>query len=58
MKASRKFFVLEQSVYLFVARGADVDGGAKVLAVALVFSLSLLTGNEVVLGQFGTVAIA
>jgi len=45
-------------VYLFVARGADVDGGTKVLAVAFVFSFGLLTGNEVVLGQFGTVAVA
>lgn len=50
--------VTEQRVNLFVAGGADVDGGTKVLPIALLGAFGVLLGYEVVNGELRTVALA
>lgn len=58
MQVGGEFFVGKQRVNLLVAGRADVNGGAKILAMALVFAFGVLLRGEVMGSELGAGAIA
>lgn len=61
MEVCGQFFVGKEDVHLLVARRANVDCGPQVGVVVFVFgflfTLGLLAGNEVMLGELRAIAI-
>lgn len=58
VQISREFFIAKQRMNLLVTGRTDIYGGAKVLPVALIFSLGLLTRREVMFGELRTLSEA